>query len=241
MFTDIKTRSYGLGKILSAGWKVYREKFRVIFPVILIIYIPVNIILLFVPGDSYGMLEFRIATLLEFFVGIIAIMAIAKIVECSIEEKEITYGQALQYSLSRWGNSIGTEILGGLIVLGMTLLFIVPGIIWGIYYAFSLYVVTLRDIAGKEALDYSKTLVKGQWGRVFVILFVIGLLTGVTALAVGFVVGIPLAFIPNAKIINIITDTGFDLVAALFTVMTIIFFLNTDYYKNINNKVEQQR
>ncbi len=33
-----------------------------------------------------------------------------------------------------------------------------------VYYTFIQYVVALRGMGGKKALDYSKNLVKGHWG-----------------------------------------------------------------------------
>lgn len=243
MFSDIKTRSYTLGEILSKGWKLYLEIFLIILPVILIVYIPINTLISFIPvealTESQGLLGWRIyikiIQLLEFFIGIIATMAMTKVTECKINSSQITYQEALRYSLSKWGTVLGTEILAGLIILGLTLLLIVPGVIWAVYYVFSAYVVALRGIGGKEALDYSKRLVKGQWGRVFGILFVIGLIAILTCFITSIVTGIPSAFLPNIKILDIISDTTTDIVSALFVLMTIIFFLNIDYLKNPNN------
>ncbi len=134
-------------------------------------------------------------------------------------------------SLSKWGRSIGTGILGGLIVMGMTLLLIIPGIIWSGYYVFIFYVVALREISGKHALDYSKELVKGQWWRVCGVLLIINIL----GLLSGLALASPNFFLPENItenfIFSIITDTLTDVIGALFTVMSIVFFLNSDYQK----------
>lgn len=235
MFTNIRTERYSIGKILSAGSKVYFEKFGAVAPVILIIYIPINIILSFIPFESEGFeglrWYFRSAQILELLVGIIATVAVAKIVECAINGEPITYAEALKYSLTRWGRAIAVQILAGLIIFGMLLLLIVPGVIWAIYYTFAIYVVALRGINGKAALDYSKRLVRGQWGRVFGIGLLINLLALLAAFIIGFVIAIPFAFFLGDYIIEILSSTVVDLVTGLFSVAWVVFFLNVDYLK----------
>ena len=238
MFPNIRTERYNIGKILSAGSKVYFEKFGAIAPVILIVYIPINIILSFIPLGSDGFerlsLYFRLVQILELLFGIIATVAVAKIVECSINGEPITYAEALKFSLTRWGWAIAVQLLAGLIILGMFLLLIVPGVIWAIYYTFVVYVVALRGIGGKTALDYSKRLVKGQWGRVFWIGLLINLLCILAAFIIGFVIEMPFDLLPENKIIDIISSTVVDLVIGLFSVIWVVFFLNVDYLRTAN-------
>lgn len=225
----------GLGRIISLGWGEYVRCFMSILPVILIVYIPINIGLSFVPVDSmieqYGLRGFRmymkIIQLSEFLIGVLATMAIARMVEAGFLGRPCSWREAFRHALSRWGAAIGTGLLGGLIIVGMFLLLIVPGIIWSLYYTFFVIVVALRGLSGKAALDYSKSLVKGQWWRVFGYMLVINLL----AFLAGAVVAVPFLFMPETRVINIVSDTLTDIVSALFLVMTTVFFLNNDAMK----------
>ena len=232
MIADIRTENYKLGRILSSGFKVYIEKFKDIAFVILIVYIPINTILSFIPVDPEGFKGFglylRVVQLLELLIGTIATMAIAKIVECAVNGEQIDYSAALKFSLTRWGRGIAVEILAGLIIFCMLLLLIVPGVIWAVYYSFGIFIVALRGISGKEALDYSKRLVKGQWGRVFGIGLALGLLSMLAAFAVGLYAGF---FLPEVQVISILSDTMGDVIMVMFTVMSVVFFLNVDYLK----------
>jgi hypothetical protein len=91
--------------------------------------------------------------------------------------------------------------------------------------------VALRGINGKEALDYSKRLVKGQWGRVFGINFVIGVMMLLTIFILSFTLALPMSFIPENWLLNVVSDTVLDVVMAMFWVMSVVFFLNVDYLK----------
>jgi len=61
----------------------------------------------------------------------------------------------------------GLSLLVGIIVMLWTLLFIVPGIIMGIFYMFSIYAFLFAEQRGKQAMKFSKQLVKGYWWAVF--------------------------------------------------------------------------
>lgn len=62
--------------------------------------------------------------------------------------------------------AIYTSLLAGIIIFGGTLLFIIPGIIFSVWYMFSTYAVILDGKKGREALRMSKSLVTGRWWRI---------------------------------------------------------------------------
>jgi hypothetical protein len=232
----IKTHQMGILELFGEGWKYYRANFVKILIIILFIYIPINTIVLLIPvhesllDDPVRLMQLygRIYQFFEAWVGCIATVGIAAIVEGTILGANLSWGDAMRKGFSRWGSAVGTSILAGLILLGLTLLLIVPGIIWAVYYMFWLYIVALRNIGGKTALDYSKNLVTGQWWRVLGIIIVITLADLIT----GLIVNIPLWFLPDNLIVNVLSNTTLDAISSLFTVISIVFFLNTDYLKN---------
>jgi len=61
----------------------------------------------------------------------------------------------------------GLSLLVGIIVMLWTLFFIVPGIIMGIFYMFSIYAFLFAEQRGKQAMKFSKQLVQGYWWAVF--------------------------------------------------------------------------
>lgn len=232
MFRQIYERELSISEFFSAGWNFYTKNFKNILPIILLIYIPVNILLYFISGSSIISDDFNVYTdiinIIETLWGTIATMGIIFLVEKSISEQEFVnsnWRDGLSRAFSRWGSSIGTSFLAGLIILGMTLLLLFPGIIWSVYYSFFIHVVAIRHLGGKKALNYSKSLVKGQWWKVFGVLFLFNIIN----IIVGFILGFISGFLP--EIIGIFTDTLIDLVGAYFTVITAMFFLNIDFLK----------
>lgn len=239
MITDvqkIKTTQMGIFELFWEGWKHYSTNFLKILLIIICIYVPINTIVLLIPvheslqDDPVRLMQLygRIYQFLETWVGCIATVGIAAIVEGTILGTDLSWGDAMRRGFTRWGSAVGTSIVAAFILLGLTLLLIVPGIIWTVYYAFWLYVVALRNIGGKTALDYSKNLVVGQWWRVLGIIIVIA----VANLVAIFIAGIPSWFLPDNVILNILSDTILDVISGLFTVTSIVFFLNTDYLKS---------
>jgi hypothetical protein len=233
MEAKLRLRKLGVGELLSEGWQQYRVNFINIFLVILCVYIPINTIIAFINVPStlqeYGTWGIQlygiILYMLKFFIDAIATIGIAFIIENSLHETSISWSTALRYGLSKWFATIGTGFLAGLIIFVLTLLLIVPGIIWSLYYSFWIYVVALRNVGGKTALDYSKGLVQGRWWDVFGTLWLLGVIGAVVGSAITY----PLNLISDNQFFGIIPNTIIDIVGAFFTVVTVIFFLNLDY------------
>jgi hypothetical protein len=235
MSRGIADTQFTVGEIVASGWDLYCMHFTRILPIFLVVYVPINIGLSFLPADDwierYGFPGFlmyaQILQLTELFIGVLATMSLAKLMEESLYGHTLSWLQALRYAASRWPAAILTGLLAGLILLGLTLLLIVPGILWGVYYSFFPYVVALRGLSGKPALDYSKAAVKGQWWRVFGYLLVIQFLSlvgqiGVTSL---------FRLLPEHRVLDILSNTVSDVVSPLFLTMVIVFFLNNDYLR----------
>ncbi|MCX7010150.1 MAG: hypothetical protein NTY53_23420, partial [Kiritimatiellaeota bacterium] len=195
----------------------------------------INIGLTFVPVDDwiekYGLRGFRMymkfIQLLDFLFGTIATLALARLVEATVRGETLTWRNALWQAFKRWPAALGTSFIGGLIILGLLFLLIVPGLIWGLYYSLVLYVVALRGLSGKSALDYSKALVKGQWWRVLGLLIVFNLLSAAIAL----ILGVPFIFTPDHPVLDVVDNTIGDLASALSLVLVSVLMLNTDYVR----------
>lgn len=67
---------------------------------------------------------------------------------------------------------ITTSILSTLAVFAGILLFIVPGIIFSVWLAFSMFAVVLDDKKDADALKFSKSLVEGRWWNVLFLLMI---------------------------------------------------------------------
>lgn len=226
MLENINSMELSPGDILSDSWILYKKHAKTIFRIVLIVYIPINIVM------EHKIYEV-IIDIVEGLFGILATMGIAFVIESSIKGQDISYQDALKRSSSRWLSGVWTQFLSGIIISCLLLLLIVPGIIWTVNYTFSIYIVALRNTEGKEALDYSKSLAKNRWWKVFGISILFGLMNGFVNTAISKCIEI----LPSAFISYITLKTICDLIQAFSTIALIILFLNLDY---LNNKEYQE-
>ncbi|MBI4100273.1 hypothetical protein HY439_00840 [Candidatus Microgenomates bacterium] len=70
------------------------------------------------------------------------------------------------------------SLLSGLIVMGGFIFFIIPGIIFSVWFTFSRYLLVLENTGGLGALLKSREYVRGKWWPVLWRLFVLGLFNG---------------------------------------------------------------
>jgi len=232
----INSKVYGIRDSLRDGWFIYQYQFTKILLIILSINIPISIItttirFLVLKGQSelaisntgIYFLTNIIITLLS-FVALIPTIGIAYLVEKTIKGEKISWQRAMLYGFSRLFPAIGTSLLAFIIVWALFFL-IIPGIIWAVYYSFILYVVALRQLNGKKALDYSKNLVKGQWWRVLGFFFFVGLMQ----FAIGFIIQRLFGLISANLFFNIIPNIIVLIINMFFVIVIIIYFLNNDY------------
>lgn len=239
----VKERKLEFWDIISQGWKIFWFKFRDIFFVSIIAQIPTYAISFLsstlsqdLSGNTSTIFILIFLFIITIFLGLISSMSVATIVENIVDGKDVTLLEVIKESSNKWGGAFVTMLLSGIIQVALTLLFVIPGIIYSVYYFFVLYAFVLRDKYASEALSYSKKLIEGQWWRIF----------GIT-LGIGFVFGIPSFFV--AFVFTSITDNFylllipnlfFILVGMIVSVIYIVLFLNSDfvYHRRLVKRAE---
>ena len=111
-------------------------------------------------------------------------------------DKELTVKETYQKAWSKILDFIGVSILSFLIIAGGFILFIVPGIIFSVWYSLAFYVFMKEDLTGMAALRRSKELVVGRWWSVLwrlifpsLIYIAIGLALGVVMTGFSYILG----------------------------------------------------
>ncbi len=259
---NIATDTFYLEDIFEEGWRVFRSIFAKCVPIVLAFGFVTNFLVLaavekvpakelaarfakMAPADAAideEMIAQKITAqttslfnnFFSFLVFSIALLAVAKCAERVITQRDITLGEAFSDALRRWPRYLWTAFLGGLIVAGLCV-FIIPGIMWAVYYLFVVYVVAMTSLSGKKALDYSKGLVKGAFWRTLGYFFVIGVATAVPSLMLA-LVGQTIANLvtpslpPLARLtVNTLADDLAALPTIFQTSLCSVFFLNTAY------------
>ncbi|MDR2904126.1 MAG: hypothetical protein LBU77_06435 [Clostridiales bacterium] len=185
--TDIKTRLLPAHELVSAAVRLGLTNMRYILPVSLAVFIPFNILLLFLPADFYQRvqdLEFMLKdSSAGIYVGFswvilglfavfsaLAAAAISYITVQSIEEKPIKLTELLDASLMRWGKLTYTAaIYFCFLFLSMPLIF--PAFYFGVIFMFYPCIAAISSKYGFSALIISRVLIKGRfWTGFFVFL-----------------------------------------------------------------------
>lgn len=226
MLNDSSEREFSLSDVMVKGWSVYCQQFKSIAVLLLIAYLPINIINGIIPKSilelNYVMIPVIIVSSFLTLTGYAGTIVLA---ENAIRNDniKINWRLAISKALTRFGSCAITSLFAGLIIIGLSLLLVIPGIIWLVYYTFTLQFVVLRGMRGKAALNCSKSLVKGRWWKVFWINLIMILIS----MVFGFGHECLSPLLPKA--LSIIIATGLDIVNIGFsTVVTTTLFLNLD-------------
>jgi hypothetical protein len=256
MESEIYKKEYSLTEIISTAWKIFRDNPASIITIALLIGIPVFLINLAANqalfpswmNDPTSSSE-ELATMLSenmgqvitsflllgaiaialSFLSILSSMALAFYVKSCVDGKKIDLSVAYSKAFGRWPAAIYTNIVGGILLILLFLIIIIPGLIYSIYWIFAIYAVALSGKSGKEALDYSKSIVKNRWWTVLGYMFIFGL--------IGFVLSIPLIIIfgifrwaltdqLSGYAIDFTSNVLFDIIGSFIAVIQIVFYMN---------------
>lgn len=231
MRTIVTERVMDFSDFISEGFKVFSARIRDFSILSLGTIIPASLLTLFIQDSVLSELNIVKFILLLVFavlfviVGLITGMSSKIIVESIVINKPVSLVQAVNLASSKWGRAFTTQLLSSLIISAWSLLLFIPGFIYSIYYLFVLDAVALRDKDGREALQYSKSLVDEQWWRMFGITLGISIIyaifNGIISFVFARISDNPYyAIIPNA-----ITLYG----ASIFGIVSTVLFLNNDF------------
>lgn len=192
----------GAAAILRQAWFLYKRRFWTFLGVMIIpMLVQVGLLAVTVSGGFIG-LSFLSPNFTAGAIGPLIILAIVFSVAFSVNQ---AWGQtALLYAIKDSQEGIGVReaysrgwhkilsywwisFLIGFIVIGGILLFVVPGIIFAVWFSMAIFVLVDEDSKGMNALLKSREYVKGQWGGVFRLFFFIAVLNVVISLILTFV------------------------------------------------------
>jgi hypothetical protein len=106
-----------------------------------------------------------------------------------------TMGEEIHEAKAIFWPSFWTYILTGLAVFGGMLLLVIPGIIFGLWFAFSIYVTAIDNKRPIQAMKTSKQLVDGRWWKVFWRILIPSLVFGIAIIIIQYIITLPLEYI----------------------------------------------
>lgn len=101
----------------------------------------------------------------------------------AVKEDGINFKQSLKTAWPKLGSFFWVSLLAGLAVFGGLILFVIPGIIFGVWFCLSIFVFVSEDLRGTSALKRSKQLIQGYFwpvlGRMLIVGFVVWLISSI--------------------------------------------------------------
>jgi hypothetical protein len=194
--------NFTFGEIFSRSFKEYRGNFREIFKfVFLFIGIPallltlVQIVMLIVDPNLFAMMSTPellaqidagtlkmplYYTLVNIFFIIISVFLTlfvsAGFISTTLKKSKFSSSELIENAKPRYWKYFWFSIVLVIFIFLLTLLLIIPGIIFGIYWIFASYVFFDRKEKIRASLRQSREIVKGRWWNTFGYLILLGLI-----------------------------------------------------------------
>lgn len=197
-----------INDLIKKSIHLYKENLRLFLGYMKILLIPAIILVLsqtavtvaggvsLVTKSNFLAFLFFIILIASLLVTLLVTIAFIRVIKKRIDNQtpETIKGELLAARPLLWP-SIVASILAGLAVLGGVVLFIIPGIIFSVWFIFVTHAVALDNARGTAALSQSKSIVSGRWFLVLWRLIVPGLAFGIFAAVIQGILQLPLELI----------------------------------------------
>ena len=193
-------KKFTINQAVEYGWNAMKANFGVL--------LTLTIITVIVSGGISGAKQgtcgdgfsfgFSVANLIvNSIIGIVSIK-----ISLNIFDGKGTSLNDIGFNLQMLLNYIGGYILYVIIVVLGVLLFIIPGVIWGIKYSFMFYIMVDQKVGPMKALEMSGQMTDGIKMDLFVLylVYVLIIIAGFLALFIGVFVAIPVMMMAHAYV-----------------------------------------
>lgn len=216
-------------EIIRESWSVYKKNWKALVPFMVILFVP-NLVMsvmgtlflyleAFLPGSF--MVNNVIILLIFAAVAVLSIwtsIALAKSLLALINNQTLSWKESFSASQNLIWPILLSSILVFFIVLGGALLFVIPGIIFMIWYSFYFFTIAFENQRGFAALKASKALVVGRWWTIAVRLFLPALLFVILS---GIITSIPLSLLGLAHLPKFLESIFSNLTSSLISSITV--------------------
>lgn len=223
------TKLVSIKEIITKGWDLFSKNYQQFITPILIMIAPslLYYIAMFYSGPGFILL-YLVLLAAMIFVNIWVSVVLVLMADKLVKGQPIEMNKIFEVSFAKIPSYLLVAILTGLAVFGGFILFIIPGIIFAVWFGFSSYINLLedKDNKGVAALKSSKALVEGRWLEVFVRLVVPVLAVYIAIIIVMGILGIIIAILAgamsqyNQMLITNIVSSVFSLA---FTPLMVLF------------------
>ena len=227
----VKVKELNIKNLLINGWYIFKNNLKEALVVIGLFYIPKDIIDIFYSFslDNEGLSLIYTLFILAF--QLVGQLAIILIYAKYLQKDYVSIGQVLKTSFSTWPKALLTNAILFIFIGILFIFLIVPAIIGTVYLTFVNQAIILKETYLHEALEYSYSLVKGRWWKVFTI--------GIIIIIIGYGISYTLSFLPPSKLLTFIIQTIANLFYMYGLAIQTLYFLNLDIIHSQFQKLKQ--
>ena len=193
---EYRLRTMSLGDMLDAAFNVFKNDFWLLCAIVgVVLFLPQFVLNLFPlylqqmdvrPGDEEMMMVVGLLFLGVWLVSWLAMVvlgpfanaAVMKVVADRYLGNPTSFGSAYRYVFRRFWKLVSAVLLSGMLVVAGTFCCVVPGILLLLHYFVVSAVVVVEDVGGWPAMQRSGELMKGNWGKAFVLWILVAFLGG---------------------------------------------------------------
>lgn len=185
----------GIGDLLSRTWQIYKERIWVFFGIMVLPWL-VNFFIIGLPitflYTSRPQLMPVLPLILIILVTVLIVInlwaGVALIYAIKEREQKIGIKESFIKGWHKIIPYLWISFLVGIVTFIGFLLFIIPGIIFAVWFSLATYVLVAEDLTGTKALSRSKQLVSDNWWRVFWRLIAISIISLAFLLIFNFII-----------------------------------------------------
>jgi hypothetical protein len=227
-------------ELIVDSWDLYTKNWRKLLPFMVMLFLPTLILSalgtitlyleMYIPSSS---LASNIIILLVFAASLVfaiwVTIALARTMLDCLLTKTTDWKETFFTSSDLIWPTILASFLVTLCVMGGTILLIIPGLIFAVWYSFTSYTVIFEGARGLDALRASKSLVVGRWWpiiwRLAVTAVIFGFVNSTIARALEFIIELlPLPLFIQSASTNIFSALTGALIAPLSAGATLILY-----------------
>ncbi len=238
IISKLQNQRLGLIELSALGYKIllqHPKTYLLVFCTILLPFIILgNILSINTQNNPSGLAGILIIinTLVLFFAQWVYFVAIAVITENIVYNRSSSYRSVNKKIFANFKPIVGLTIRYTVVTFLRSLLLLVPGIIYVVNNQYYGLACVLRDQKGKASFNYSRSIVKGNWWKVFFF----GILIVVVSMFLGLLLGIllvPLLPILPLFWINFIAQTLPSFFVVGLGISSILLFMNLEFQQGV--------
>lgn len=161
----------GLGGTLGLAARLFGRHIGTFGPLAFLAYLPIELVAYRVSADETDPVQIyitrlQVGGLLHLLIGMVAVILVVRLTANAVDGAPTSFGAVWRAAGKRYLSAVPTAVACSLVVSGLLVLLVIPGLLGLVYTAFYLQVPVLREDSGFRALKHSKAIVEGRFWSV---------------------------------------------------------------------------